>query len=172
MYSKAIVLILLMFFIVFPTCSQQYMNFVGIRLGNTKAIAYKKFVQEDQAFEFMLGNRNSGANVISTFQWYKNLESKVSANIFFYYGIGAHFGYLREFAERYYYDFETKGLEYESGKKTYFAFGPTGIMGLEYRIYAVPLAIGLEIKPYLSYYGLRYVKADLWDTGFTVKYIF
>ncbi len=60
----------------------------------------------------------------------------------------------------------------EDEKKTYYAIGVDGVIGLEYRIFTVPMTVSMEVKPYVEYYGLRYIQFKSWDFGFTVKYIF
>ena len=50
--------------------------------------------------------------------------------------------------------------------------GIDGIIGIEYRFLTAPITIGLDMKPYFSFIGFRYVETQFWDTSLSVKYVF
>jgi hypothetical protein len=153
--------------------AQDYKNAAGIRFGNTDGVSYKRFVTDNGAVELMLGfgGDDGGLQLYSTYQWYQPIPAKFTENLFFYYGVGGHVGYINQYTEQQYYANDSTVVS-ENGDKYYYAIGVDGVLGIEYRIYTVPMTVGIEIKPYFEYYGLEYTQFNFWDFGFTVKYIF
>ncbi len=153
--------------------AQDFKNSAGLRLGKTDGFTYKRFLTENGAVEFMLGfgGYDKGMQAYSTYQWHYQIPNKFTKNLFLYYGVGGHFGYIRPTTTRSYYENDST-IVTNTEKRTYYAIGIDGVLGLEYRIYTVPMTISMETKPYVEYYDLRYIQARSWDFAFTVKYIF
>ena len=152
---------------------QEYKNSAGLRLGKTDGLSYKRFMSDNGAVEFLLGwgGYDNGLKVYTTYQWHEKIPAHFTENLYLYWGVGGHIGYIRPTTTRYYYEDDTSIVS-ETEKRTYYAIGVDGIIGLEYRIYTVPMTVSMEVKPYFEYYGLRYTQFRFWDFGFTVKYIF
>lgn len=155
------------------TFAQEYKNSAGFRLGKTDGLTYKRFLVEDQAVEFMLGfgGQDKGIQVYSIYQWHYQIPASFTESLYLYYGVGGHVGYIRPNSSRYYYQ-DGSTIVLEDGKQTYYTIGADGVIGLEYRIFTVPMTVSMEVKPYFEYYGLRYTQFTFWDFGFTAKYIF
>lgn len=163
----------LIFLIAHAVLAQEYSNSAGFRLGKTDGFTYKKFMTEEGAVEFMLGfgGYDKGLRVYTNYQWHKPIPTEYTKNLYFYYGVGGHVGYLKTNLSRQYYQVDST-IVTEDQEKSYYTIGVDGIVGLEYRIFTVPLTVSFELKPYFDFYALRYTKMEFWDFGFTVKYIF
>lgn len=164
---------LFFFFLAVSLFGQEYKNSAGLRLGKTDGVSYKRFLTENGAVEFMLGfgGYDKGTQIYGTYQWHFQIPAQFTENLYLYYGVGGHAGYIRAQDNRKYY-LNDSTIVTEDEKKTYYAIGIDGVIGLEYRIFTVPMTVSMEVKPYVEYYGLRYVQFRSWDFGFTVKYIF
>lgn len=73
--------------------AQYYIHSAGIRLGGSYGFTYKKFFDENQAFEFLFGGRNTGIQLTGTYQYYKPLNLSKNETFFIFYGGGGHIGY-------------------------------------------------------------------------------
>ena len=164
---------ILFFFLMASAIAQDYKNSAGLRLGKTDGINCKIFLTENGAVEFMLGfgGYNKGMQIYTTYQWHYQIPAQFTENLFLYYGVGGHVGYIKAYDNRNYYRNDSTIVS-ENDKKTYYAIGIDGVLGLEYRLYTIPMTVSMEVKPFFEYYGLRYTQFKFWDFGFTVKYIF
>ena len=147
--------------------AQYYLNSAGVRIGGSYGLTYKKFFNEQQAVEFLIGGRNGGMHLTTTFQFNKALSLSKNEVFFLYFGGGGHIGFQ---------DYSTKVLDSNTGfqyqNQTYFSMGIDAIVGVEYRFLTAPITIGLDIKPYFSFIGFRYTNQNFWDTSLSVKYTF
>jgi len=154
--------------------AQYYIHSAGIRLGGSYGFTYKKFFDQNQAFEFLFGGRNTGIQLTGTYQYYKPLNLSKNETFFIFYGGGGHIGYEK-------YPVKTlnpgppadpfvRSFHYE--EKSFFSMGIDGIFGVEYRFLTAPLTLGLDIKPFFSFIGFRYTRTEFWDTSLSVKYVF
>ena len=55
---------------------------------------------------------------------------------------------------------------------TAFLAGLDGLVGLEYTFNKAPISLGIEVKPYFEFFGQEFFDVQLFDFGFTVKYLF
>ncbi|MCK5105268.1 MAG: hypothetical protein KAR17_20735 [Cyclobacteriaceae bacterium] len=164
---------ILLLFLMASAMAQEYKNSTGLRLGKTDGVTYKRFLTENGAVEFMLGfgGYDKGMQIYTTYQWHIQIPTQFTENLYVYYGVGGHVGHIRAHDNRNYYINDSTVVS-DDEKKTYYAIGVDGVIGLEYRIFTVPMTVSMEVKPYFEYYGLRYTQFRFWDFGFTVKYIF
>jgi hypothetical protein len=164
---------ILFIFLVTKTQAQDYRNAAGLRFGKTDGLNYKRFLTENGAIEVLLGfgGYDKGMQIYTTYQWHYQIPAEFTDNLYVYYGVGGHVGYINPYLERQYYANDST-IVTENEKKTSYAIGIDGILGVEYRIYTIPMTVSMELKPYVEYYGLRYAQFKFWDFGFTVKYIF
>lgn len=156
--------------------AQYYEHSAGIRLGGSYGLTYKKFFNESDAVEFLLGGRQDGLQLTATYQFNKPLNLSRNETFFLYYGAGGHLGYEKYPTKSLYNypnNFPVPAIaEFYYENRSYFSMGIDAIIGLEYRFLTAPLTIGLDIKPYFSYIGYRYTRTDFWDTSLSVKYVF
>ncbi len=152
--------------------AQEYKNSAGFRFCKTDGLTYKRFITTNAALETMLGfgGYDGGMQVYTNYQWYKPIPAHITQNLHYYCGVGGHMGYIRP--TRTVDSYEDDIIVSETQQHTDYVIGVDGIIGVEYRIFTVPMTVGMELKPFFEYYALQYTRTRLWDFGFTVKYIF
>jgi hypothetical protein len=144
-----------------------YKNAIGIRAGKTSGVTFKHFFNTGNAGEFILG---LWTNAVGLTMLYEKNMSPGPLGLKFYYGAGAHAtaetgtNYYRKHNNRdqdYVYRYGDNGL----------ALGIDGVVGLDYKIGVVPLAISVDLKPFLevSNYGIIYTALD---AGLGIKLAF
>ncbi len=161
----------LLLFFTHQTEAQKFKNSAGFRLGHISGVTYQNHYSENQAFEVILGFHQQGVQAYVFNEWFKQIPFNIPEDFYFYYGVGGHIGYAGYSQDRYYYD-NANEIDYDYSQKNYYTVGVDGITGVEYRIYAVPMTVGLELQPSLDFYGFRYVDFDFWNFQVSFKYIF
>jgi len=136
--------------------SQEYRQAVGLRGGLYKGITYKKFISDNTAVEGILHTRWQGWQLVGLLEHHN--EISWMENLYWFYGYGAHIG----FYDAKYTHWDTEG--------TYTVIGVDGIIGIEYDIPGVPIAIGLDWKPYINLIGYSHIFSD--GGAFSLRYTF
>lgn len=149
--------------------SVTYKNALGIRAGGTSGFTYKRIGSGGSAFELIAGGWWNGFSVTGLFERYQGAGT---AGLSWYYGGGAHiasYGGPSYYKDRYYYDRRYR-YYYNRGEGD-LAAGIDGIVGLEYKIKPIPVAISLDIKPFIEVntFGGAYMALD---PGLGVKFTF
>lgn len=153
------------------TAQQNYEKSAGIRFGRTPGMTFKKFTKNNEAFELMLSGRNEGTQFTATYLFHQPMEFSFNDRFYLHYGVGGHLGYER-------FDDITKvitnaaGDEFLFEERSYFVMGVDGNIGIEYRWLEVPITIGFDVKPFINFIGMRYLRATFWDAGLSFKYVF
>ena len=156
------------------TCNAQYYkNSSGIRLGYTSGLTYKHFINDEQAMEFIASGRNEGFQATTLYQFHRPMDIGFHDQFFLFYGVGGHIGFERLDDQRLLGPF-VPGVdpEFRTSERSFFTMGVNTVLGIEYRWLNVPMTIGLDIKPYLDFIGMRRTKIRFWDTALSFKYIF
>jgi len=143
---------------------------LGFRFGVTSGFT-GRIIKEDQwAVEGILGFRSSGAQLYCLLEQRRPMLIKHSDNFYFYYGAGAHIGFVS------WKDYESWDddpyYQYDHHKITGAAFGIDGIAGIEYTFHSAPVSLAADFKPFFELYGPFRFRANFWDFGFHVRYIF
>lgn len=139
-----------------------YNHALGLRAGGTSGITYKHFISSSSAIEGILGFWYNGISLTGLYEGYAPTGLQ---GLKWYYGGGAHvatysrYDYVRE--NRYWYRNHTSG----------YAIGIDGIVGLEYKIPPIPVAISFDLKPTFEIGGSGYGAMFL-DPGFGLKFLF
>lgn len=135
-----------------------YSNAIGIRIGATSGVTFKHFMATGNAIDFILGIWPNAFGITALYEKHQQLGLK---GLKFYYGAGGHFT-----AEtgKYYYrtnNDRNRPYVYRYGHRG-FGGGIDGIVGLEYKIRAIPLALSVDLKPFveISNYGDIYTALD------------
>lgn len=151
---------------------QDYTGSAGFRGGYSSGINFKGFVDEYKAIEALVSWRNGGVQFTMLAESYRPILLSYSEHVFLYSGYGAHAGYTR------WYERHT-GAQTINGHYTYFyqrkaspVIGADAIIGLEYRMYRVPLAFGLDAKPYIEFFGERFIEFMPVDMAFSLRFTF
>jgi hypothetical protein len=139
-------ILLSVFMLVLGVASQaQYSSAIGLRLGYPVSATYKKFLNDNNAFELTAGFRGysgySWFNVGAYYQIHKDLGSV--DNLRWYYGAGANV---------YFWNFDN-GFLNDNASNT--SFGISGVLGLEYTFDDIPLAVSADWIPtfFINGYG-------------------
>jgi hypothetical protein len=136
----------------------EYKNAIGIRAGGTSGITFKHFFNTGNAFEAILGIWPNAVGLTALYE--KHTGTGVDG-LKFYYGGGAHI--TGETGNYYYRTHRNANREYIYRYGTNgFGLGIDGIVGLDYKIGVIPLALSFDLKPYLevSNYGTIFTAID------------
>src|SRR5688572_7864903 len=126
--------------------SSNYKNAIGIRAGRTSGITFKHFFNSGNAFEGIIG---FWSNAVGITALYEKNQSVGPEGMKFYYGAGIH---VTAETGHYYYRQHNKTdneYRYRYGEDGWGA-GIDGIVGLEYKVAPIPLAISVDIKPFVE----------------------
>jgi len=151
------------------TRAQEVVHSIGVRLGGN-GIAYKYVEDQYRGFEAILGFRERGIQFTGLVEAYKPVKTDRINNLYFFWGGGGHAGYKG--VKKEYYRDNGNGFELYTERKYNPVFGLDGIFGGEYHFYSIPLAVSLDYKPYMEFFGEEIFRVDLWDFGFTFRYTF
>ena len=114
----------------------------------------------------LLSFRENGLQATALYTISKPIENKYRFDLFFYYGIGVHTGFIRK--GKYNHDKDNYYKNYF--RKIDPIVGFDGLIGVEYRFYTFPLTIALDFKPYMEFFGKHFFNINLYDFGLTLKY--
>ena len=153
---------------------QYYASSAGLRMGGSSGFTYKKFFNETEAMEILLSGRNKGIQISMLYMENREMDISFSDHLFFYFGAGVHLGLEKgdRFLRLYQPPPISDQFDIIHGEKSFFAIGIDGIAGVEYRLLGFPLTIGLDIKPYFNFVGMRNLDFRFWDTALSIKYTF
>ncbi|TRX49316.1 hypothetical protein FNH22_27200 [Fulvivirga sp. M361] len=153
-----------------------YKNSAGARVGYTTAATYKHFITEEQAMELMVSNRNNGLQFTHLYLFHRPIAIGFNDDFYFFYGVGGHIGFEsfldQKLAEQSFPLSNSPIREFDTEERSFFTMGVNTTIGMEYRLLKLPATIGIDIKPYLDFIGMRRTKMRFWDTALTLKYIF
>jgi hypothetical protein len=148
--------------------AQQEIHAAGLRSGGISGISIK-LIDDLDAMEIIAGVQRNGFKLTGIIQKYKPIQVRRIANLFMFSGLGAHAGFER------YTDEESRtidGFTYYSYRKVVSpVIGGDLNLGIEYRFESVPFHVSLDYKPYFELFGRKIFRLDLWDIGFTVRYL-
>lgn len=145
-----------------PT-SKNYNTAIGLRMGGTSGLTIKQFVGGNSALEGILGVWHHG---LSATLLYENHAGTGLSGLNWYYGAGGHAAFNTGHTLHYY------GHErYDHFRDGEVGLGIDGIIGLEYKIPPIPLAISLDMKPFVEFTSGGHVWMSL-DPALGVKLAF
>jgi len=158
--------ILLIVLLPFATFAQTFDNAIGIRGGFTSGFEYRFYTDDANSYKLLLGARDNGVQLHAFKEFHQYDLFDFSDRLVLFYGAGAHIGY--EQWQKHYIQQNTSWYE----DRTALIAGIDGIVGVEYLFYDVPISVGVEAKPYFDLFGREVFDLQLFDLGFTVKYLF
>lgn len=159
---KALSLVLVLAFITIGRASAQsmgsdYQTAVGVKFW-PGAISIKHFIQDNAALEGLANFWDHGFRFTGLYELHGDVSSG-APGLKWYVGPGAHIGWYN--GGWYHGDYY-----YRDGG---FSLGIDGVLGLDYKINGAPIALSLDINPYLELAHHTYV--DVWG-GLGVRYTF
>ncbi|MAE84992.1 MAG: hypothetical protein CMB80_19800 [Flammeovirgaceae bacterium] len=123
------------------TNSYKYNTAVGIRGLGTSGLTIKHFTRANRAVEGIVGFYPDAFSVTVLLENYVNAFDQAGLN--WYYGFGGHIATETDWV---YYE-NYRGYRRSDGD---FGIGIDGIFGIEYKINEVPIAVSLDVKPFLE----------------------
>jgi hypothetical protein len=157
-------LIIFLFSIIsFATNAQKYKTAIGFRVGGqTNGLTIRHFTDSKTALEGILSVGHNATLVTGLYE--KFVPIRGAAGLNWFYGIGGHVGFFRENG---YYFHNKKRVVYYDNNST--VVGIDGIIGLDYKFRNAPVNIGIDLKPFMDFYG----GATLFGDGaLNVRFIF
>lgn len=132
--------------IIFSALAHAQYNFaVGLRSGGTTGLTLKKNYGST-ALEGIIGFWDDGFS--ATLLWERNQNAFNEPGFNWYYGLGGHLAvYGNDFDGRKGPSWYRHRYHYDDGG---FGLGVDGIVGLEYKIPNAPIAVSIDLKPYLE----------------------
>ncbi len=163
--------ILIFFLLISSALSAQYMRqAAGLRGGLSSGFSYQYFYQEDRDLKALMSFRNHGLQLTALIEQYAPLNVKFGDHFYAYYGFGVHAGMVRT-ANKDWIDYSSSAYPpvYRDSR---FVLGGDGMVGAEYRVFAVPLTFGIDYKPFFELFGYDIFRLSMGDFALTVKYNF
>jgi len=146
--------------------AQEFRQAVGVRLGWSPGFEYRVFADDLNSYRFLLSTRDRGVQLHLLKEFHQYDLFNFTDRLIFTYGLGVHAGYKR-WDEIHY---QNNVQWYDT--RTSFIAGMDGLAGLEYYFEKAPIALGFEVKPYFEFFGPAFFNIELFDFGFTAKYLF
>lgn len=142
--------------------SYSYSTAIGVRGIGTSGLTIKHFTASNQAIEGIIGFGPGAFSLTALWERYQNAFDVAGLN--WYYGIGGHIATQSDWV---YYD----GIRRYRRSNGDFGIGVDGIFGIEYKINEAPIAVSLDVKPFLEVTtnGDAYLAID---PGLGVKFTF
>lgn len=139
--------------------STTYNNAIGVRAGGTSGSTFKTFVGRSSALEFIAwGNRN-WLGITALYERYTGAFNVSGLN--WYYGLGGHANF---------YDSNWRWADNQPDNDV-IGLGVDGIVGLEYKIPPIPVAVSLDLKPNIEAYTNGGMGFHI-DPGLGIKFAF
>jgi hypothetical protein len=155
---KTAIIFLLFFSGIFYATAQDYRTGLGFRFGGPTGINAKYFLNSNTAIDGTLGfweYYGTGISLTGLYEIHKSLNPK---NLRFYYGGGLHMGVWN--GEFY------RINQYYGGS----FFGIDGVLGLEYAVKELPLAISIDWNPRMTFYFIGGAWPQFAYVGLTARY--
>lgn len=127
-----------------PTPSIQntsYRTAIGIRAIGTSGLTIKHFTYSGKAIEGILGFWPNAFSATALLEKHVNAFDEPGLN--WYYGLGGHLASHSEWVEG-------QPLGYNRTRGGNLGLGVDGIFGIEYKIHEIPIAISMDVKPFIE----------------------
>jgi hypothetical protein len=134
-----------------------YKTAVGVKFW-PGALTIKHFIKDDAALEGLVNFWDHGFRITGLYEFHGDIHS--APGLKWYVGPGAHIGW---YSDGYWRD---DHHYYHDGDGS---FGVDGILGLEYKIKDAPIALSLDVNPYVEFLHGAYL--GVWG-GLGVKFAF
>jgi len=171
--KNSLILTLLLVLLFFTNSSAQpYNTGIGIRLGSfTNGITLKHYVGSNSAIEGILGFGRHSFLITGLYEKHQPFPN--AEGLSWFYGGGLHIGFFSDGYTYYHYHFKKKKNEIHvieddfNDGTTY--VGADFILGLEYKFNNTPIALSLDVKPFVNFVPDVY---GYWEGAFTFRFTF
>jgi hypothetical protein len=125
-----------------------YRTAIGVKFW-PGALTVKHFIRDDRALEGIFSFWGHGFRFTGLYEFHGDINN--APGLKWYVGPGAHIGVYNE-------------RWYRNGRDRYYddgdaSFGVDGILGLDYKFKGAPIAVSLDINPYIEFLNGAYVGA-------------
>lgn len=157
-------------FLVLGTSLNAQLNYktaIGLRGGETSGLTIKQKIGGTTAIEGIIGFQGHGLSLTALFEKYQGTGVE---GLNWYYGGGAHATFFRYYYSRRHYwrdEYYYSRYYYNGG----FGIGIDGVLGIEYKIPKAPIALSVDLKPYVEINNRGYLWTSL-DPGIGIKVAF
>lgn len=145
------------------TGKSTYQNAIGLRVGPTSGVTFKHH-SGSHAIEGIVGFWNTGASITGLYEIHAPTGTP---GLKWYYGGGGHIAFQ---SSDYYYRYRGNDYVYRYRDQGV-ALGVDAIVGIEYKITPIPIAVSLDIKPLIEINNHGNVYGGL-DPGLGIKFTF
>lgn len=159
-------IIFLPLFVAATVLAQDYKTGIGLRAGETSGLTFKRFLGSSTALEGIFGAWRYGVSATVLFEKYSPVSSVGGLN--WYYGGGGHVAFRNRYYDRYYYYHRNNYYVVDYYDNGGVGLGIDGIIGLEYKFNGAPIAISLDLKPFIEIHSGGGVWSSL-DPGLGIK---
>lgn len=153
-----------------PLSAQVGENHIGLRGGIHSGVYYQNLIAAGNAeksfYALLSANKNSVRITVMKITYETSL-SEIADNLFFTWGYGGHVGFM--VTDHTYFLGKKYQFEYETFRPV---IGMDGWGGLEYRFIGIPMAIGLNIKPFFEIMVPGFLNIQPGDVGLSFAYRF
>lgn len=147
--------------------SQEREMAFGLRMGHSSGFFFDIDNKDLSTLRFQVSDRNEGQQF--TVLKYQRIfkHERLPADLSFYFGFGAHAGYVKWDAKRNrdYNDYHYR--EYAAP-----VLGLDGLIGLSYHLEGFPVVVSFEAKPYFDIWGRNIFSMNPFDFGVSAAYVF
>jgi len=147
--------------------SQFYTKEVGLRGGYSSGITFRVNLEETLSYEAQLSYRDHGGIFTMFRQKHMEMGMDRMGNWEFLYGFGLHVGF-------YYTDsYKIFFREVYFGREIFTpVIGADGYVGIDYKFAEIPMSFGISFQPHMEISLKQVFGINLWDFGFTARYMF
>jgi len=154
--------------------SGTYQTAIGLRVGETSGLTLKHFMSSRNAIEGLIGGYSHTLSATILYERYAQAFDVEGLN--WYYGGGGHMAFRHVHwrnhpHHNHDHEYCTFWRCYDAHDDPEFGLGIDGIFGMEYKIPPIPIAISLELKPYLEFTTDAHILFAL-DPGLGLKVAF
>jgi len=160
-------LVILLLILVNLGFSQDREMAFGLRMGHSTGFFFDIENKDFSTVRFLVSDRNEGQQF--TILKYQRIfkHEKLPTYFSFYFGFGAHAGYVR-WDPRRNYDYDDDHYhEYAAP-----VLGLDGLVGISYHLEKLPVLVSFEAKPYFDLWGRNVFSMNPFDFGVSAAYVF
>lgn len=161
---------IVLFLLIQTLSAQEVSRSIGLRAGGGSGVSFKYIEDYSYAVEGIISYRDRGFQAVGLWERYKPFMTDRLRNFYSFWGLGAHAGYIRardQFCVQ-----TPDGCALYESRRTRVIGGVDAVMGFEYHFYSAPMAISLDYRPFVEFFGEDFFRVDLWNFGLTFKYVF
>lgn len=146
--KKLVIFLPLFAFATMVMAQDNYKTGIGLRAGETSGLTIKRFMGNSAALEGIIGAWRYGISATVLYEKYNPAFNVSGLN--WYYGAGGHVAFRNRYYDRYYYYHRHNYyvVDYYDGGGL--GLGVDGVVGLEYKIKGAPIALSLDLKPFIE----------------------